>query len=217
MPDALLDNARTFWSANVKRSYKLATDHASLVSFVAPVFTTIVAGAGMSLFTTSKVLTALGAGLGPLIWFAFLMLFVTPSRMWRELQAANAAINGDSAARKLPDRLRQLSDEILQFAAERDRFPIGKGGMLKSHELGPAWAIEEALQESLEASQERHAETINLYSRMFADRVIAARDEIRLMRPTERIDSYALPSGTGEMAAVAEWLAGVAGRLTCRM
>lgn len=67
---------------NVSQSYKLASDHTNLVSFVGTIITAMLGVLGMSALTSSRILPVLGAPIGVLVWFIFLMLFITPARMW---------------------------------------------------------------------------------------------------------------------------------------
>ncbi len=71
-----------FWRENMKLSYQLASDHGNLASFVGPLLSVLAAVVGIAMVTSNRLLTALGAGLGVVLWFAFLAVFVTPARMW---------------------------------------------------------------------------------------------------------------------------------------
>jgi hypothetical protein len=74
---------RDFWRANGQASYRTATEQGSVVSFVAPIVTTILAVVGVSALTENQLLAAIGGvPLGSVLWFGYLMLFVTPGRMW---------------------------------------------------------------------------------------------------------------------------------------
>jgi hypothetical protein len=71
-----------FWRANVSQSIKAAQDGSSRLSFVGPIVCVLLTSLGTSAVTTSKLLTAAGGAAGVLVWFAVLMCFVTPGRMW---------------------------------------------------------------------------------------------------------------------------------------
>jgi hypothetical protein len=77
----------SYWLANIGESYDIATKHGGVVGFVAPIATVIVSIVGASALTQNVVATAVaGIGGGLLIYFGFVMLFVTPPRTWRKLQ-----------------------------------------------------------------------------------------------------------------------------------
>jgi len=75
-----------YWSANVRKSYELVTRHGGILGFIAPLATVIASTIGVSALTASRVTTALGGiGVGLLLYFVAVMLFVTPAMMWHDL------------------------------------------------------------------------------------------------------------------------------------
>lgn len=120
----------TFWRDNVSQSYKEATAHSSLVNFVAPILTTILAVLGVSLFTTNRWVTVIGVGIGPVVWLVILALFVTPARM-RQV-ASRTGLN--SPERRL--NAEQTRDIIRSAHADLTR--------LKAEFLAAGWSEEDS-------------------------------------------------------------------------
>ncbi len=88
-----LRNWLAFWSEDVKQSYRLASDHSNLASFVGSILSGLLGVVGVSAVTPNKLLAALGAGLGLLLWFVVLVIFVTPAKLW---------VASNSVARRRP-------------------------------------------------------------------------------------------------------------------
>lgn len=75
-----------YWSANAQHSYELVTKQGGVIAFAAPIASVLLSFAGASTLTQSQAARAIsGIGGGLLIYFAVVMLFVTPARMWRDL------------------------------------------------------------------------------------------------------------------------------------
>jgi hypothetical protein len=152
-------------------------------------------------------------------------------RLWRDLQASNATVanlmaendalrlsgDSDAALRTLPDRLRLLGQLIGQFSVDRDNSPLDvvapEGATARVHGAEVWFSLEASFEAQHAALLKKDAETRALYAQHFADRVIAARDEIRRALPAADLGEYENPLTTSDMRAVARWLLDAAARL----
>lgn len=75
-----------YWLANMAKTYEIATRHGNVLGFIAPLASVIVFVVGASVLTTSRTASAVGGiGVGLLLYFVAIMLFVTPAIMWHDL------------------------------------------------------------------------------------------------------------------------------------
>ncbi|HWL72274.1 MAG TPA: hypothetical protein VNQ74_00180 [Burkholderiaceae bacterium] len=133
----------------------------------------------------------------------------------RELLAAATAAQADAAigiadSRTLTDRLRLLSQEIQQFVAEREAMPVDVDD---ARIAGWKFGFREYMNGIGVSLHKNHSETRELYTQKFANRVIAAREEIRRALPQVEIGEYQHPWIAADMRDVAKWLGDTANLL----
>ena len=79
-----IDWSKNYWSENFSMSVDLATKHTNWLKFLAPLLIVILAVAGVSTQTQNLAVSPLaGIPTGIAAYLLLLMLFVTPTRIWR--------------------------------------------------------------------------------------------------------------------------------------